>query len=244
MVATVSFAGSIPVQNEAEVAVPDLTKMLPDDVSKAQNLGPAGLQGWMHVDQQWRAPGDMTSTPVTERARQIYITGVDAGSPADGVISVGDVILGIDDNPFGKDPRIALAEAINEAEKKENGGILKLLCWRPDQPDKEGSKTRASGSTTVKELKLKVLGTYSDTAPYTIRLRAPERVPSDQYGYRLNSRLAVLKKYGEAVKPYLPELRDCIKDKAKEGDLIKDIQDSEVSRQLITLEDAKRGSRD
>ena len=49
------------------------------------NLGATGLRGWMHCDRL-----------VTSDARQIAITRVDAGSPADGVLAVGDVILGVD----------------------------------------------------------------------------------------------------------------------------------------------------
>ena len=43
--------------------------------------------------------------------------------------------------------------AIQEAEKESNGGILKLTRWR-------------AGKTEEVQLKLRVMGTYSDTAPY------------------------------------------------------------------------------
>ena len=145
---------------------PDLTKVLPADTGKLHNLGPTGLKGCMHVQMVKRVPGDMTLTPLTVNARQIYVARVAEGSPADGVIQVGDVILGIGDKPFDGDPRVALANAINEAEKTENNGILRLLCWSPDAPDEEGQERRPAGSSSVKELKLKVLGSYSDTAPY------------------------------------------------------------------------------
>ncbi|MFC1806437.1 DUF6288 domain-containing protein, partial [Planctomycetota bacterium] len=72
---------------------------------------------------------------------------------ADGVMSVDDVILGAGGKPFGDDARKSIAVAIQEAEKEANGGILKLTRWR-------------AGKTEEVQLKLRVLGTYSDTAPY------------------------------------------------------------------------------
>ena len=44
----------------------------------------------------------------TSEARQIYVTRVDKGSPADSVLQVGDVILGIAGRPFAYDPRTEL----------------------------------------------------------------------------------------------------------------------------------------
>jgi len=164
-----SLSGCITGGSTPVAAPPDLTKVFPEDLKKVHNLGPTGLEGWMHVEYHKLAPGDLTRAPQTGDARQIYITKVDNGSPADGVIEVGDVVLGIGSRLFAEDPRIALAEAINEAEKGGNGGALKLLCWRPDEPEKEGAKERGTGSADVRELQLKVLGTYSDTAPYNCR---------------------------------------------------------------------------
>ena len=164
--AMIVLAGCGLAATSRAVAGPDLTKVLPDDLRNTQNLGPTGLQGWMPVEWYQRVPGDMTRTPLTVDTRQIYVTAVAEGSPADGVIQVGDVILGIGDTPFEGDPRVALADAINQAEKAENGGSLKLLCWRPDEPDEDGMPSRPAGRTHVKELKLNVLGSYSDTAPY------------------------------------------------------------------------------
>jgi hypothetical protein len=54
---------------------------------------------------------------------------------------------------FADDARKSFALAIQEAEKEENGGILRLTVWR-------------AGNTSQVELKLRVMGTYSDTAPY------------------------------------------------------------------------------
>ncbi len=166
VLAMVWLAGHVTVLAADEATGIDLTKALPPAMNNVHNLGPTGLQGWMLVEQQRLVPGDMTLAPLTVNARQIYITAVDEGSPADGVIQVGDVLLGIGEELFDGDPRVALADAINEAETRENGGILKLLCWRPDEPDEEGAVQRPSGSTQVREVRLKVLGTFSETAPY------------------------------------------------------------------------------
>lgn len=54
---------------------------------------------------------------------------------------------------FTDDARKSIACAIQEAEKETNGGILKLTRWR-------------AGKTEEVQLKLRVMGTYSDTAPY------------------------------------------------------------------------------
>jgi C-terminal processing protease CtpA/Prc len=49
---------------------------------------------------------------VTTDARQISITRVAKGTPADGVFLVGDVLLGVDGKPFAYDPRTELGRAI------------------------------------------------------------------------------------------------------------------------------------
>jgi hypothetical protein len=146
--------------------VVDLTKVVLADAKLDYQLGPTGFRGWMHTEDFRATPHCLTPTPTTERARQILITAVDEGSPADGVLAVGDVILGIGDEPFDRDPRWALADAINEAEKTQGKGELQLLRWRPDEPDAEGATERSEGQTDTVTLKLKVLGTFSDTAPY------------------------------------------------------------------------------
>ena len=68
-------------------------------------------------------------------------------------MQVDDVILGVGGKPFTDDARKSIAVAIQEAEKEANGGILKLTRWR-------------AGKTEEVQLKLRVMGTYSDTAPY------------------------------------------------------------------------------
>ncbi|MCX6873266.1 MAG: DUF6288 domain-containing protein [Verrucomicrobia bacterium] len=80
----------------------------------------------------------------------IKITKVQPGSPADGKIKVDDVIVAAGGIPFKEDMRPQLAAAIDQAETEKSKGILTLTL-------KDGTKV---------DLQLKVLGTYSATAPY------------------------------------------------------------------------------
>ncbi len=88
------------------LAIPDFTKgdSIPATAKHDWNLGPTGLRGWMFCDKL-----------VTTDARQIAITAVDQGSPADGVIAVGDVLLGVGGTPFSYDPRTEFGRAITMA---------------------------------------------------------------------------------------------------------------------------------
>lgn len=106
------------------------------------NLGPTGARGWM---QGFNHESFMT--------RQILITLVEKGSPADGILEKGDAILGIGDTKFDSDARRRLGEAITQAETETGKGELKLLRWR-------------DGQTQTVTLKLPVLGSYSDTTPW------------------------------------------------------------------------------
>ena len=76
----------IPALNGApgsRIAMPDFTKgdAIPKGAVHDWNLGATGCRGWMFSDKL-----------VTTDARQVFITKVDKGSPADGVLEVGDVI--------------------------------------------------------------------------------------------------------------------------------------------------------
>ena len=88
---------------------------------------------------------------MTYEARQISITKVEKGSPSDGVIKVGDVILGVGGKMFAYDPRTEFGKALTAAEAGD--GNLKLTRWR-------------DGSDTEVVVKLPALGSYSATAPY------------------------------------------------------------------------------
>ena len=124
--------------------MPDFTKgdTIPKGAVHDWNLGATGCRGWMFSDKL-----------VTTDARQVFITKVDKGSPADGVLEVGDVILGVDGKAFAHDPRTEIGRALTEAEQEKNNGTLELIRWREGKTDKA-------------TLKLPVLGSYSATAPY------------------------------------------------------------------------------
>ncbi len=130
--------------DEKSLQIPDLTQggIIPSGAKHDWNLGPTGLRGWMFCDRL-----------VTTDARQIAITAVEDGSPADGIIAVGDVILGVGGVRFSYDPRTELGRAITVAESDEGGGRLVLTRWR-------------SGKTEDVTLTLPVLGSFSATAPY------------------------------------------------------------------------------
>ena len=125
-------------------APPDFTKggQRPASAKHDWNLGATGARGWMFCDSM-----------VTTDARQIAITKVEKGSPADGTLAVGDVLLGAGGNPFSYDPRTELGKALTAAESEAGGGKLVLTRWR-------------AGKTGEVVLKLAVLGSYNGTAPY------------------------------------------------------------------------------
>ena len=106
------------------------------------NLGATGLRGWMRCDKM-----------VTSDAREIRITKVEKGSPADGVLAVGDAILGVGGKPFSYDPRTEMGKALTLAESDTGQGKLSL------------TRSRAGNSAEV-VVKLPVLGTCSATAPF------------------------------------------------------------------------------
>ena len=126
------------------IAILDFTKeaVIPTGAKHDWNLGPTGLRGWMFCDKM-----------VTTDARQISITKVARGSPADGVFRVRDVILGVGGKPFSYDPRTELGKAITAAESETGEGKLTLTRWR-------------TGKVEDVVLELPVLGSYSNTAPY------------------------------------------------------------------------------
>ena len=130
---------------------PDLTKEKPADIKLTYNLGATGLRGWIYTKPANFFESQQGRT--TTFSRQILVTHVGAKSPADGVIKIDDVILGIDDKTFADDARKSIALAIQDAEKETNQGKLTLLVWR-------------QGKTEKVQLKLRVMGSYSATAPF------------------------------------------------------------------------------
>jgi len=126
---------------------PDLTRgdKIPEGAKHDWTLGATGARGWMFSDKL-----------VTTDARQIAITRVAKGSPADGVLTVGDVLLGVGGKRFSYDPRTEIGKALTAAETETGGGKLSLIRWR-------------AGETSNAVVKLPVLGAYSATAPYDCR---------------------------------------------------------------------------
>ncbi len=121
---------------------PDFTRGDKPGESRDVNLGPTGARGW--IDSRDLA---------TSAARQILVTSVAQGSPADGLLKANDVILGIAGKPFETDARKALATAISHAETEQADGRLELMCWR-------------DGKTEAVTITLPVLGQYGPSAPF------------------------------------------------------------------------------
>jgi hypothetical protein len=130
------------------ITKPDFTKgdPIPAGATHDWNLGATGLRGWMFSDKL-----------ETSDARQVRITRVEKGSPADGRLAVGDVILGVGGNPFSYDPRTELGKALTAAEAVD--GKLSLTRWK-------------NGNTDEVVLQLQVLGAYSKTAPFDFKKSA------------------------------------------------------------------------
>lgn len=137
-------SGPAPAAEKALGAMPDFTQgaTLPKDAPHDWMLGPTGARGWIY-----------TANGHSHEARQILVTAVAKGSPADGTLSAGDVILGVGSQNFADDARVQFAKAIAIAESDKGGGKLPLRLWR-------------GGKSAGVELKLPVLGSYSATAPY------------------------------------------------------------------------------
>jgi hypothetical protein len=121
---------------------PDFTKgePIPEGASQDWNLGATGARGWIYSDKM-----------VTTDARQIYVTKVDPGSPSEGTLALGDVILGVGGKAFSSDPRTEFGKALTAAEAGD--GNLSLIRWR-------------AGKEETVTVKLPVLGAYSATAPH------------------------------------------------------------------------------
>ena len=136
---------------ESPKTPPDLTRDSAVDRKLTYNLGATGLRGWIYTKPATHFDGLQGRT--TAASRQILVTHVGAQSPADDVVKVDDVILGAGGKLFTDDARKSIAIAIQEAEKESNKGVLKLSLWR-------------AGKIEQVQIKLRVMGTYADTAPY------------------------------------------------------------------------------
>ena len=164
----------------------DLTKEIDFERMSSYPLGPTGARGWMYVKGQ-----------MTHESRQILITEVEPGSPAEAVLQNGDVVLGIDGKRFSSDARRALGWAIVEAQKSENKGQLRVTRWRPvaDSATRQGVEREVV-------VQVPVLGTFSETAPYdcaaseqlmeTALERVVEQAKQKRFGRLQESLLALM----------------------------------------------------
>ncbi len=124
------------------IANPDFTRGDKPGDAHDWTLGPTGARGWI-----------FSKNGHSATARQILVTAVAKGSPADGALEVGDVILGVAGGNFTSDARVAFADAIMRAEADTAGRGLRLVRWR-------------DGKTGEAVVRLAALGAYSATAPY------------------------------------------------------------------------------
>jgi hypothetical protein len=148
LLSALAFSTAIPLSAQ----VPDLTKEAATvNRELTYNLGATGLRGWIHTKAADNL--DAAQGRTTTASRQILVTHVGPGSPADGVMKVDDVILGVEGKLFNDDARKSIAMAIQTAETEAKGGVLKLTVSR-------------GGAVQEHSIKLAVLGTYSDTAPW------------------------------------------------------------------------------
>ncbi|HEX5790110.1 MAG TPA: DUF6288 domain-containing protein [Luteolibacter sp.] len=129
-------------KRKTELTNPDLTQggRIPTEAPHDWTLGATGARGWVFANKL-----------STDTSRQIAITAVAPKSPADGILQVGDVILGVGAANFQSDARIAFARELTRVEAGD--GKLSLLRWR-------------KGTTEQVVIPLPVLGAYSATAPF------------------------------------------------------------------------------
>ena len=99
-------------------------------------FGPTGAYGWV-------------------KENHLVVRGVAPKSPADGVLRMHDIITGVNSVPFaeGCDPRRAMADGITQSETERVKGRLELSIIR-------------DGEARTVNLRLKVMGTYSETWPF------------------------------------------------------------------------------
>lgn len=118
---------------------------LPKNSSHDWTLGPLGARGWFQVSAQG-AEG------TTVDSRQLLITAIDPKGPSNNLLKKGDVILGLNEDPFNSDARITFAKALSRAEASPDGNIT-LLRFR-------------NGATEPVTIPLPKLPAFSPTAPY------------------------------------------------------------------------------
>ncbi|MEM7455568.1 MAG: DUF6288 domain-containing protein [Planctomycetota bacterium] len=200
------FAVTPAVAQRRGPEIPDFTRgdAIPDGYNHDWNLGPTGARGWIYSNRM-----------ETTEARQILITEVESGSPADSRLEPGDVILGVSGRDFSYDPRTELGKAITAAEA--GTGLLDLMVWRP-QGD--------SGNTGDVTLELAVKGSYSETAPFDCEksrvifeqgceVLAMQMTQDPRRGNRIARAYNVLALLASGQEEYLPLIREQVSDFAR-----------------------------
>ncbi len=184
---------------------PDFTRgeSIPEKATHDWNLGPTGARGWMH-----------SRKLETSEARQIYVTRVEPGSPADGALEKGDVLLGVNGQPFSHDPRTELGQALTAAEAGD--GSLGLLRWR-------------NGKTETVPLRIDSLGAYAPTAPFQCEKSkrllergcealAKRMTEKPEEGHRIVRSLNTLALLASGDPDYLPLVREQVELLARYSD--------------------------
>jgi len=100
-------------------------------------------------------------------ADHLLVDVVEKGSPSDGKLQKGDSIVAVDGKPITIDAYNQFTRAIDNAESEAGKGELKLTVKRDTVADKAHDKDSSpvSAEPLSITLKLKVLGSYSKTAP-------------------------------------------------------------------------------
>jgi hypothetical protein len=93
LLAGLAVIGSARLIAAAPVAPPDLIRSNTVNRKLTYNLGATGLRGWIYTKPATYL--DSVQGRTTTASRQILVTHVGAGSPADGVMQPDDVILGV-----------------------------------------------------------------------------------------------------------------------------------------------------
>ena len=139
LVALVSFCCPLSAQaaDAPKRLIPDLTKG--EKLTRFNDLNFSQIGAYTEI---WRARQRSNEHGFI---RQFIVRSIEKGSPADGILKIGDVVLGADGTGavevklFSSHPKKAMVEAINLAEAKDPA-LLKLLIWRPVKKAKEESK--------------------------------------------------------------------------------------------------------
>lgn len=172
---------------------PDFTKgdPIPEQATHDWTLGATGARGWIYSEKL-----------ETSKARQIRITEVAESTPADGVLEVGDVILGIGNQAFTSDARQAFGEALTAAESTEGNDQLLLLRWRNPAPSgiMFADGIRLEGLQILSEWKV-----AEGIDACMFYLKNQNHWASEK---RMTKLLEILRSYGAHAKRTIPELEE------------------------------------